>query len=380
MKNKLFKKYSILFFTITFLSFNQMIAQNYQTILTEIWVDNNWQNANLQNHTYDASNLLANIQSQDWNVTSSVWGNAQKQVITRDSNNNIAQIVYLQWNLVTLNWENSASSSMTYNANNKILTFIFQLWQNGNWINSSNFLCTYGNNQQISNLLLKNWNTNTNNWDISSRYDYNYNSNNKEELVVSQSFDNISNSWTNYQKFDYFYSQNNLTSVLTQNWNTSNWQNFALTSYEYDANQRQTIVLTKTWDLNLNLWLNNYLVNNTYLGNDNNINSSIFQLWNLAINQWENLQKLTFTYFTPNLATNLIIEEATILIFPNPTTDFLTVLATTEKESFKIIDLMGKVYSNGILSNEKTILSVENLPKGVYFFTTNTKSVKFIKN
>lgn len=379
MKNKLLLKNSILFFIITFLSINQMIAQNYQTILTESWVENSWRNSTLKNHTYDATNLLVNAQTQNWDG-SSIWNNSQKEVITRDSNNNIANILYLQWNLVALNWENSASNSFTYNANNKILTLILQLWQNGNWVNSSNFIYTYGNNQQISNLLIKDWNTNTNNWVISSKYDYNYNANNKLELVVSQVFNNVNNSWTNYQKFDYFYSQNNLTSVLTQNWNTNNWINYALTSFEYDTNQREINVLTKTWDLNLNLWINNYLVNSTYFGSGNNINSTIFQLWNTSISQWENLQKQTFTYFTPNLAINSIIKKDAISIFPNPTTDFLTVAAFSENASFKIIDLLGKVYSTGKLSNEKTILSVEDLPKGVYFFNTDTQSIKFIKN
>jgi hypothetical protein len=70
-----------------------------------------------------------------------------------------------------------------------------------------------------------------------------------------------------------------------------------------------------------------------------------------------------------------------INIFPNPTTDFLTISGLQNKTvSWQIIDLSGRELKRGFANEENTEIDVRDFAAGVYFLILeNQKAIKFIK-
>lgn len=85
-----------------------------------------------------------------------------------------------------------------------------------------------------------------------------------------------------------------------------------------------------------------------------------------------------------NLIIELEKEISTILIYPNPTVDFLTVESDFKgEEYFKVFSLDGKIYKEGFVNvSQKNSINVGDLPVGEYilsFKNIGDKPFKFIK-
>jgi hypothetical protein len=62
------------------------------------------------------------------------------------------------------------------------------------------------------------------------------------------------------------------------------------------------------------------------------------------------------------------IEDITLSIFPNPTTDFVTVVTQDDQiDQLMLQDLSGKVIKQEEVVGPKTQLDLSELPKGMYF-------------
>ena len=71
-------------------------------------------------------------------------------------------------------------------------------------------------------------------------------------------------------------------------------------------------------------------------------------------------------------------------VYPNPTTHFLTLNIPNVKNSvlnFWLSDITGKVLANEQIHNENTTITMENLPKAIYFLkiTENDETIKTFK-
>ena len=70
--------------------------------------------------------------------------------------------------------------------------------------------------------------------------------------------------------------------------------------------------------------------------------------------------------------------------FPNPTTNYLQLKVESDKLenlSFQLLDLQGKVIENKKVTASNTIITMEVLPKAIYFLkvTRNNQEVKIFK-
>jgi Secretion system C-terminal sorting domain len=74
-------------------------------------------------------------------------------------------------------------------------------------------------------------------------------------------------------------------------------------------------------------------------------------------------------------------DKSQIAISPNPTSDILKINSIEPLQNLKIRDLLGKIVLEKSENNTETIISVENLPQGVYFLHINDVLIqKIIKN
>ncbi|MFT4877656.1 MAG: putative ribosome quality control (RQC) complex YloA/Tae2 family protein, partial [bacterium] len=88
--------------------------------------------------------------------------------------------------------------------------------------------------------------------------------------------------------------------------------------------------------------------------------------------------------FYPENAIGLIEKEiSNIKIFPNPTSDFLSIKNDKKVEmNYKIISIDGRTIIQGKSSKQNMQIDLRSLDAGMYFFHQNTgaKSISFIKN
>ena len=92
------------------------------------------------------------------------------------------------------------------------------------------------------------------------------------------------------------------------------------------------------------------------------------------------------------ISTTVGINETTIQlelsVYPNPTTNYLQLKVDSEKLenlNFQLIDLQGKVIENKKVTANSTTISMEALPKAIYFLNVTkdnqvVKTFKIIKN
>jgi hypothetical protein len=78
-------------------------------------------------------------------------------------------------------------------------------------------------------------------------------------------------------------------------------------------------------------------------------------------------------------------SKTTILqAFPNPFENTITVVKNTNDACpFEITDITGRVVKTGVLVNDQTLLSMENIPSGVYLMralTIANNSIKILKH
>lgn len=95
----------------------------------------------------------------------------------------------------------------------------------------------------------------------------------------------------------------------------------------------------------------------------------------------------TYEIFT--LGINEAALSISLTVFPNPTTDNLTLQIgnyNNEKLLFQLFDMLGKQLSNGQVTAQQTQINMNGLPSAIYFIhvvnqeNKNIQSFKIIKN
>jgi hypothetical protein len=95
-------------------------------------------------------------------------------------------------------------------------------------------------------------------------------------------------------------------------------------------------------------------------------------------------QGVQHSYFISNVGTE-VIPLISITLFPNPTTDVLTLQISeykNEKLSYELYDLKGKLLIKGQIEAQQTQIDTKSLPTSTYFLNiihTDTQKVQSFK-
>ena len=91
-----------------------------------------------------------------------------------------------------------------------------------------------------------------------------------------------------------------------------------------------------------------------------------------------------YEFYTIGIQENEIFE---VLLFPNPTSDFviISIEDLTENLNYQMFDTKGKLVRESIIDSKKTSVDFKNLAKGSYHLRsqkgiTEIQSIKIIKN
>jgi hypothetical protein len=84
-------------------------------------------------------------------------------------------------------------------------------------------------------------------------------------------------------------------------------------------------------------------------------------------------------YSVGSLSINDISTKTKIIIFPNPSKDFIQITGLDNTENYRIYNTIGAEMKNGIISNNKEI-EIKNFPNGLYIMKfENGNTIKFVK-
>jgi len=86
--------------------------------------------------------------------------------------------------------------------------------------------------------------------------------------------------------------------------------------------------------------------------------------------------------FKVTTSVQTLYDQKQPVVFPNPTKDFLTIIMPSNlagEESFRIYDLAGKMWHKGTINQQKTNLSLNGLPAGLYILVFDNQDLAPIR-
>lgn len=111
--------------------------------------------------------------------------------------------------------------------------------------------------------------------------------------------------------------------------------------------------------------------------------------YNLVSDDWddenpnENSWSLKYRseyYYSPGTPTNTSdLYSASVLAYPNPVTNILTIEGTSSGDQIRIIDVNGNFLATEVGADQETTLDVSQLPQGVLIVNVNGTSFKVLK-
>lgn len=281
-------------------------------------------------NTYNASDLITDKTTQEWNVNQSgQWSNFTRRTTVYDGNNNITEITDYNYNTSTNTWDASYREINEYNANNlkisretqygpnfqpdqkEINTYdsngfrtelLTQTYFNGQFLNSFKVIFTNNSAGLPTEELSQQYNNNA--WETISRLLKSYNSAGKITERIAQEYD-LSN-WVNNNKYTYFYNANNFyTGFEEQYWSNSQWVNNTKLVITVDNAGNELVNLRQVWDFNTNNWVDDYRETRTF----NNANLQLTYIYEtFTSGGWIPSQRTTNTYNSNNLRISFLRE------------------------------------------------------------------------
>lgn len=110
--------------------------------LSQLRMQNQWQNAALSTNMYDGNGNRTNVLNQNWDTGSSDWVNADQTTYTYDGNGHLINELYQFWNSGSSSWTNFNQTNYTNNSDGTVAQTVRQQW-NGAWTNEERTTYTY---------------------------------------------------------------------------------------------------------------------------------------------------------------------------------------------------------------------------------------------
>lgn len=240
----------------------------------------------------------------------------------------------------------------TYNNESQVVLKIGYMWDYDHWRFNSKEEYGYNGGKNTQEIY---YNMNGDDWEAAIKREYVYNSSGNMTQETHYGWDSVLKEWGSSRKYDYTFDEfgNNIAEIYSD-------RNSSLDDYIPDS--KQEIIFDHAYSVDdllpvdLLEGFNNIPIQVTEYSFKNNV-------WSLM-----GIVKLYYSNVEQKLAVNNI-TEASIVVYPNPTSDFLKFKIRTPNDqfTFQMIDLNGKIVVSRQV-NDNSSISIKNLPKGVYLY------------
>lgn len=363
-------------------------------VLSEIVMNNGFVEGNpLQNsfkreNTYDSNQNLIEWTNYSW--TNNAWVPSQKVVSSYQANNLITETNYT-WVDTLNNFELSFKSTFTYNSNNQITSALEQEYNNGQFVN----------NYQTINIV----------WPNTTEQDF-------PQSFLSQSWDQSTNTWLDASKSNSLYDGlGNRIEELYEYWTGTNWAISQKINFTFNSNKDITSEIVRvdssanqSGQLFISRHLRNYYNPNFTLSTDTVESFNFFfgQFYyesfvnkytytankNVLTNYYYNFDTTDSSYVPSSFIQNYYqqntsslknVEKASVSVFPNPATNYITLNNTNTGGYFTIHNSLGALVYEQKIINATTTIDVSKYNSGIYFVKmidaeSNITIAKFTKN
>lgn len=339
------------------------------------------------------------------------WVNVKKDTIEYDQNQNPLVQNTLNWNSLTAIWENSPKTNdiridygVNQNDSQLILTFVY----NGTSFDTISKKINYFDN--LTNLISEeNYIKNGTTWGgiSNGKTDYFYD-NGLRYKYASYNWNSISNEWVGDWKSIHIINKalNGLSSeyIEVYNWDSviKEWIGAEKTQYNYDANDKPTLIYNFAWNPITKNWKNfqkieyinplnfdDYIkyvwsstqyvwvksIKSEYFENDS-IRKTTLSHWKGVSADWSVFSLYTEYFYQPVSTSNLNefkIEKCTT-IFPNPIKGYFTI-QNAPNDIYSIVNCLGQeVMSFEISDSLSTNINIDSLQSGYYLISPKNRT------
>lgn len=342
----------------------------------------NWVNYYQFNKTYTPDNQLESNIQQSWNNPNSGWNYKNKHVYAYDdAGNEITHKYDLYYNEAWQNYQREIKSyednylymATTQDFDNAFMVFVPKE-------RTVNYYADDLLDYQIDEIYYPDVAV----WENDEKIDYTYNTFRQLTDIETYGFDSSTGEYSEapYKKIVNTYTADGLIEEsITQLWFTSEYRNVDRWSYSY-VNGNQTEFIMQKWNSSSGEWENTYRQFKTYDANDNEI-EFIYQIWNTDVtpNVWRGyLRIVTYWSLSEVLSSNEFLDKPTLIIYPNPTSEYLNITSNQAVKQIQLYNLLGKQ----VLKTNKNQVDVRALSSGLYLakieYGSNTITKKVIIN
>lgn len=177
--------------------------------------------------SYDGSQRPSDIVGQNWTLTD--WVNSFKYTLTYDGDGRIAEFLNQSWS--GGGWTNNLCEKYSYDTNGNRTEEVDQFWAGGEWNNDIRYTWTFDVSEFLVEVLSENWKTSA--WVNDVRDVYNNDTEGLPGDILTQYWDGFS--WLDDKIVYISYDAGNIVEEYYQSWNVSEWVNFHITSYVWQA-------------------------------------------------------------------------------------------------------------------------------------------------
>ncbi len=316
----------------------------YQRFYDTLDVENDaWLMYQKETNTYDAPGKLAERVTQVRDGSS--WKNSTRMVNNYAGNDYPVQQFYYVYDDVNDVWD--YTSRITFNPNDA-----------GNPLY----------------LILQQYNEGT--WDDFLRYDYTYIDDTLLETRIFQS--HYGSDWEREFQELYYYTETNQKDYVMKNapYGSESWVNDEIIRYNYNEADQLTSRVEEYWDDSD--WQDNIMYSRQYDEFGHLIYENEMHYVGGEMFDWQNDWGVEYFWVEEETTEIATKEQASVDCFPNPTTDYVNVVAQGNHQ-FELYDLSGLCVSQGEF-NHSTQISLRDMPNGIYVLSVdgqaNTKIIK----
>lgn len=355
----------LLFFTVYSYSQTQLLSR-----IDEVDIGSGtYVNSTGFNYEYDSNNNLVVETLYFWDTNA--WVVFTEVTYTYNTINKATEVVYKSYNFLTDALENSDRTVYVYDGGGVITNIEDYIWESGAWVPSSRTEIFYTAGE-ITSAITEDYEAGL--WVNTFQSRITYNSNNTIDVIFEDERDAGDTAWVldERQVFSY-YSNNKISSVKSEVYNGSAWEDDTTTSYVLDGNGNRISETetysggseTITYVYDTSALMSNF--DNPFADyNDLRYIVQDFPHVNKILSSTSDDSDKTRTKYNYNNVLSLDkvpnAREINLKVYPNPTKDFVSVKSS---ESIKSIDVFSAL-GNIILSTSDMNLNVSQFSKGIY--------------
>lgn len=336
-----------------------------------------WMNVNGSNYTYENNNLKTETDFF-WNGIN--WEESGKTTYTYNVNNKATLEVYQSYNSSTSMYENEERIEYTYNGNGDLVSIEGFTWETGAWVAESRSTIMYSGTTLTSGFS-EDYNGSV--WVNTFQSTLYRNGNGTIDEIIEEEWNG--SAWVLDGRDTFTYNGSNISSVKYDERNGAVWEESFTTTYVLDGNGNRTSetdtfvgggspeTITYTYDMSAQMssFDNPFADYNglEYLYED-------YPYFNKILSSTStNNYRTTYDYNNVLSIDKVLNKSAVSLeIYPNPSTDYITVKSSEIINNIKIFDALG----NEVISTNQKTITINHLSKGMYLVNVSLDGERFI--